>query len=421
MIFFNQIINAKGTPSIYEDTLANRPAASSLGRLFVQTDNPYGIYRDQGTSWQLITGNGGGGSQNWDQVLAQGGSLTAERIVDIGGQVLNFNNTGAFKIINSGSVHSLEIANNTIYYYNADIEDYNWLYLNCSGRVLLGDFYYQTHGVSLWIENGTGGNVRKIFTKGEGYYSGLEIDYDNFVFTLGDYGNNNNGTRLYINDNGNGNIKTLGGDYNLGAYGMDLDLSGNLNLGDYARVTYGGMINVNSNGHIRTYYGSSNEYGFDIYCDETTSSFIRIGDVNNEYGSPLINMDYANFVLNYYGGDIGIKFNFLTGVFNYGNWGANIYSLSLVFANNTIYTSNYYATYGTFVDYTNKKTYLGDYDNNLGIANLKLDYTIFTLNNTTRINLNGTGITSNTSGGTSSTHLIVFINGTQYKIQLRNP
>ena len=53
------ILNQKATPAIYADTLANRPAASFAGRLFVDTASPYGIYRDTGTAWVQIAGSGG--------------------------------------------------------------------------------------------------------------------------------------------------------------------------------------------------------------------------------------------------------------------------------------------------------------------------------------------------------------------------
>lgn len=53
-IQFN-ILNQKQSPALYSDTLANRPAAGYLGRLFISTDT-LDIYRDNGTSWDLISG-----------------------------------------------------------------------------------------------------------------------------------------------------------------------------------------------------------------------------------------------------------------------------------------------------------------------------------------------------------------------------
>ena len=51
------ILNQLGSPSINSNVFANRPAAGQTGRLFVSTDT-FEIYRDNGTSWDLIGGPG---------------------------------------------------------------------------------------------------------------------------------------------------------------------------------------------------------------------------------------------------------------------------------------------------------------------------------------------------------------------------
>jgi len=53
------ILNQLGSPSINSNTFANRPAAGQTGRLFVSTDT-FEIYRDNGTTWDLIGGPGAG-------------------------------------------------------------------------------------------------------------------------------------------------------------------------------------------------------------------------------------------------------------------------------------------------------------------------------------------------------------------------
>jgi hypothetical protein len=53
------ILNQKQTPAFYADTLANRPAAGFVGRIFVSTDT-FAFYRDNGTTWDLIGGPGTG-------------------------------------------------------------------------------------------------------------------------------------------------------------------------------------------------------------------------------------------------------------------------------------------------------------------------------------------------------------------------
>jgi len=65
----SSVLNQFGSPSLNSNTLANRPSFGQVGRLFVDTTNNV-IYRDTGTSWDLITG--GGGSQNLQQVTTIG-------------------------------------------------------------------------------------------------------------------------------------------------------------------------------------------------------------------------------------------------------------------------------------------------------------------------------------------------------------
>lgn len=70
------ILNQRQTPAFFADTLANRPAAGFLGRIFVSTDT-YAFYRDNGTGWDLIGGPGTGtitGSGATNQVAFWNGS-----------------------------------------------------------------------------------------------------------------------------------------------------------------------------------------------------------------------------------------------------------------------------------------------------------------------------------------------------------
>jgi len=57
-VFVNfNILNQLGSPAINSNTFANRPAAGQTGRLFVSNDT-FEIYRDNGTTWDLIGGPG---------------------------------------------------------------------------------------------------------------------------------------------------------------------------------------------------------------------------------------------------------------------------------------------------------------------------------------------------------------------------
>jgi hypothetical protein len=50
---YYEVLNQKGSPALYTDTLANRPAFGFQGRLFISTDTAQ-IYEDTGSAWSLI-------------------------------------------------------------------------------------------------------------------------------------------------------------------------------------------------------------------------------------------------------------------------------------------------------------------------------------------------------------------------------
>jgi len=73
IIIRNNIVNQKGNPAWYEDTLANRPTANLQGRMFVDTNNPStGIYRDTGSSWVAVADPGVGTTGTLQQVTTNG-------------------------------------------------------------------------------------------------------------------------------------------------------------------------------------------------------------------------------------------------------------------------------------------------------------------------------------------------------------
>jgi hypothetical protein len=80
---------------------------------------------------------------------------------------------------------------------------------------------------------------------------------------------------------------------------------------------------------------------------------------------------------------------------------------------------------GLKLDWTNNAFALGDFTGLNSSTYIRIDddsgkkNILFNYDGTLR--LNGTNVTSNTSGTNSSQHLIVYINNTEYKIQLKNP
>lgn len=67
------ILNQKQTPAFYASSLATRPAASFVGRIFIDSDNPStGLYRDTGTAWVQIADPGAGTTGTLQQVTTNG-------------------------------------------------------------------------------------------------------------------------------------------------------------------------------------------------------------------------------------------------------------------------------------------------------------------------------------------------------------
>lgn len=84
------ILNQKGTPMFFSDLTANRPAAGIVGRIFIATDSPYGIFRDTGSAWEQVAGSGGGAVNT---IYTANDTLTSNRTVASGGFGLSFTST----------------------------------------------------------------------------------------------------------------------------------------------------------------------------------------------------------------------------------------------------------------------------------------------------------------------------------------
>jgi len=299
------ILNQKATPAIYADILAARPAAGFVGRLFVATDSPYGVFRDTGSAWVQVASNGGGG----------GGStgvngLNGTTNIGLGGNLDNnttiFGVSKFFSIVNtsqtlfdtqntSGKTSRIQITpsqlnfinNNTTSSFQSIIRIENEqikTLLNASVYGLFIDFNNQKTGIgdvnftigkknSIQVDD----NLSKIYftTSRSSSNTVADLFYAENVSSsvrsvkIGDFGNFNNGASLIVDD-GFPQISTNIGGINIG---FKIDIS----------ESFFGQTDTNYCG-LRI-NGSSQDVGFRTF-----------GNVAN-----------------------GLFFNFITGIYNFGD------------------------------------------------------------------------------------------------------
>lgn len=356
------ILNQKATPAIYADTLANRPVASFAGRLFIDTALPYGIYRDTGTAWVQIAGSGGGGSSTGIN------GLNGTTNIGLGGTLTSnttiAGNSKTFDLNNAANIN-LSTINGSL--NNSLIVATNYVYLQA-----LNSSNSNTNQFLIW-ENKT----QSIFNNAN---FGLLLDDSTGKFSLGDYSNARKYNSFVVNDDAN---------------------------------TF----------YLTTSYNQVNNNQDLFYASNATSSirFVKIGDFNNYANSYSLIVDDANEYIKTQNtnGDNGIV---ITNSFTFigaQNPTDNIY-FSVDIGNSAI--SSYYNTFqdGIDLDFVARNFRLGGF--NVGTTFLEVNDNIgsFTFN-TSNLVFTGAALQSNTSSGNSGEHLVITLNGTQYKIALQNP
>lgn len=355
------ILNQKATPAIYADTLANRPAASFAGRLFVDTASPYGIYRDTGSTWVQIAGGGGGGTStginglNGTTNIGLGGTLSSNTTIAGASFILNNTNFAAYTI-EGANVNGL-----------ANIGNYgNYI------RLLAGN---------------TGGSISNLYVEYNKMYSqfnngnyGLNLDDTTGKFVLGDYGNDRKYNSFVVNDDAN---------------------------------TF----------YLTTSFNQANTDQDLFYISNATSSirFVKLGDFNNYTNGISLIVDDANntIITNNYNGMNGIWVTPSFTIFGQANTTTKLY-FSIDYGLNSL-SLRTTSDISTGIELSLGGNYkLGCF--NLGTTWLEIDNNAesFTFN-TQELFFTGAALQSNTSGGNSGEHLVITLNGTQYKIALQNP
>jgi hypothetical protein len=175
------ILNQKGTPMFYSDTLALRPTFGIAGRIFIDIASPYGIYRDTGTSWvQIAVGSagsgtiGGGGTINTIAMFTPNG-------VSVGDSALTQTSTDVTiakdTIVNNGNLTVSDFytsLSGAINPYGAQISSTNTFNAGITWTALLACF-----NTSSLMNNNWGGSA--IF--GNGSYTANNLILNSFTFT----------------------------------------------------------------------------------------------------------------------------------------------------------------------------------------------------------------------------------------------
>lgn len=262
--YFSEVLNQKGAPALYEDTIDNRPAATFEGRLFFATDVTNGdtIFRDNGNgTWSALAGNAGGvgsfinGVTNLTGGVGLGGSLDQDTEILLNGLSFKLTNNGDNLLIDTvndlyyfGKGNALDVGNGihitatTIYtQYNLgsiigiELDFFNQIYK-------FGDFNSSGNaGTSLFIDD----TAQTIYTKSIGNENGIFLNFNNYSYYFGDFNGQNNSTFMYINDD----VNLMIFNSNVGLYKFNnvqayannaAAIAAGLNIGDIYRSSTGG-------------------------------------------------------------------------------------------------------------------------------------------------------------------------------------
>jgi len=152
------VLNQKGSPALYTDTFANRPAAGYAGRLFIANDTS-AIYEDTGTAWVLIA-NVSSGAGTLQQVTTNGNTSNVGISVTAGGISTNSLTDTALtlgSVLFAGAA-GLVTQDNAAFYWD---DTNNRLGINTVTPSNTLDIHFAGTGASVGINN-TAGNPSTI-------------------------------------------------------------------------------------------------------------------------------------------------------------------------------------------------------------------------------------------------------------------
>jgi len=464
--FNNGIVNVKGTPGVITDTLANRPNANTvlIGTVFFSTDNNviYQVHTIGAVQGWAVMGGGGGGTQNLDNVLYQGGQFTNDRLSDLNNFYWELYNVSDFVIrFSDNSYWDFNV--NYLRYYNA-LGNYNLFSVEANtGNVLLGDFYSQfnscyiqidqpTNSILFWAEsnpvlyltknnvsvgdvdqynNGVylnvSQNTQSIYTVlGENEQPqinfGFKTQYTERTAILGDYLSDNNKTQISVQDTNKVIV---------------INTSGYVNIGDTLFYGNGTTFSIDDSNSLIQCYDLNAGVPYGIYLNKQNYEFYFGDWINQVHGGTIKILSSGQISTWGILTEIGaVKYGFLTQpnipITILGDIEGNKTNTKITIdesASPFIITKFYNQDWGLKIynDDINDNAFnfveLGsnDYYANTNIR-LKLsnNNSQFALMSCNEIVLDG-NLLSTSNGGNSGQHLKITINNVDYKIKLENP
>lgn len=387
----NGVQNINGTPGAISGVFSERPSAIDIapGTLYFSTDTA-AIYQVVAGSWILYTGGGGGGTSTGIN------GLNGTTDIGLGGTLINDTN-----INGSGNSYSLTFDNVKSFVVNSDLFNVN--------SVSNPNVFF---------------NISTTFTELKCLAGGFNIA--NNVTFIGDWDGYNNGTKIAI-DADTQHILTLFGGSAFGLYITTDDTF----VGDYGGVYKATQLIVQQSQYIikTSLFNETGinytRYGF--YIDYNAGNpYTVIGDYGNDNSGTRMYITEDKTITTALGViQKGVICQFNIDKYSLGDFNSDTNGLTFVVNNNQfeIYTGKTENTgeqplvFGYYMQQDNinfRRSGIGDVLDVFNATSIIVD----DLNR----NINFTGnITSATPSVPSGQYLILYVNGSPYKIQLLNP
>jgi small nuclear ribonucleoprotein (snRNP)-like protein len=254
-----------------------------------------------------------------------------------------------------------------------------------TAETYIGDFNNLIDSKFIKVQNDT--VTSRIYSSNSGFY----LDFNSITYRFGDYNFVNNGIYLNVDDQNkqvsftnNNNIEGLFIDY-----ANDIYQFGNIagksrfiidNINQFASIEIASIIYFRAD-KINNYVQMGDGAAF-VYCN-FSANFVDIGDFSSSFNGTMFSVDVNN---------------------------------------EQIVTRNNGQDKGIYIEFTNTNYYLGDFNGIDKNTFLYIEDGNETIHFYTKIlDFNGASLQSNTSGGNSGEHLVITLNGNQYKIKLENP